>query len=316
MENIVRQIAQSKGYDDKLCNTLEKIISAAIMYYGEEYKDLILEVLSQTTITMCNSNENVYDVLNKLEAIKEDESIVSIQNIKMSAGVSTTIPQISYKDGEFVIDKLERHIVLAFGDIESKTQIRTLAHEFFHALKSYQNSHYIKDNIYYSRSGFIEIFEKLSLDENNNVIRTLIKEKNVGMEEGFNSLDDSIVTSIITKEEKRYESYKGPAIIAEEADDLLGHKSERIKAQLTGDIESYKELYNGTSNENLFEEQSSNLDELVKAEYDLQKNVFLYGSEKENDKQLLENIQNKRSYLVHECRNNIDKAQSAKIVQI
>ncbi len=314
MDDLIRRIGKSKGYDDKLCNTLEKIIPAAIMYYGEEYRDLILKVLEETTIYICKSNENVYDILNKKETIEEsEEKALDSQDIKISAGASSTIPRISYKDGKFSIDKLERHIVLAFGDIESEAQIRTLTHEFCHALKSYENSHYIKDDIYYSRSGFIEIFERLSLDENGKVVKTLISEKNVGMEEGFNALDDSIITSIITGKDKKFISYRGPSIIAEEADDLLGYKKERIKAQFIGDIESYKKLYNGSSNEDLFEELSTKLNELVKEEYELQKNIFLYGSDKEDDIKLLEAIQAKRSDLVHECRNNIDKAIESKV---
>lgn len=313
MNELIREIGKSKGYDDKLCNTLEKIIPAMIMHYGEEYRDLIFKVLEETTITMCKPSENVYDTLNKLETIEEDESIVGIQDVKIAAGVSSTIPRISCKDGEFSIDKLERHIVLAFGDIESKAQIRTLVHEFSHALKSYENSHYIKDDIYYSRSGFIEIFERLSLDENGKVVRTLISEKNVGMEEGFNSLDDSIITSIITGEDRKFESYRGPAVIAEEADCLLGYRNERIKAQLTGDIDTYKNIYNGSSSEDLFGEQSKNLDEVVKEEYKLFRNILLYGSDKEEDKKLLEEIQNRRAELVHVCRNNIDKAIESKV---
>ena len=288
MNELIREIGKSKGYDDKLCNTLEKIIPAMIMHYGEEYRDLIFKVLEETTITICKSNENVYEVLNKLETIEEDESIVGIQDVKIAAGVSSTIPRISCKDGEFSIDKLERHIVLAFGDIESKAQIRTLVHEFSHALKSYENSHYIKGDTYYSRSGFIEIFERLSLD-------------------------DSIITSIITGEDRKFESYRGPAVIAEEADCLLGYRNERIKAQLTGDIDTYKNIYNGSSSEDLFGEQSKNLDEVVKEEYRLFRNILLYGSDKEEDKKLLEEIQNRRAELVHECRNNIDKAIESKV---
>ena len=130
------------------------------------------------------------------------------------------------------------------------------------------------------------------------------------MEEGFNALDDSIITSIITGKDKKFISYRGPSIIA---DDLLGYKKERIKAQFIGDIESYKKLYNGSSNEDLFEELSTKLNELVKEEYELQKNIFLYGSDKKDDKELLEAIQTKRSDLVHECRNNIDKAIESKV---
>ena len=59
MDDLIRRIGKSKGYDDKLCNTLEKIIPAAIMYYGEEYRDLILKVLEEATIYICKSNENV-----------------------------------------------------------------------------------------------------------------------------------------------------------------------------------------------------------------------------------------------------------------
>lgn len=314
MNELIREIGKSKGYDDKLCNTLEKIIPAMIMHYGEEYRDLILKVLEETTIYICKSNENVYDILNKKETIEEsEEKALDSQDIKISAGASSTIPRISYKDGKFSIDKLERHIVLAFGDIESEAQIRTLTHEFCHALKSYENSHYIKDDIYYSRSGFIEIFERLSLDENGKVVKTLISEKNVGMEEGFNALDDSIITSIITGEDRKFESYRGPAVIAEEADCLLGYRNERIKAQLTGDIDTYKNIYNGSSSEDLFGEQSKNLDEVVKEEYRLFRNILLYGSDKEEDKKLLEEIQNRRAELVHECRNNIDKAIESKV---
>ena len=46
---------------------------------------------------------------------------------------------------------------------------------------------------------------------------------------------------------------------------------------------------------------------------ELQKNIFLYGSDKEDDIKLLEAIQTKRSDLVHECRNNIDKAIESKV---
>ena len=63
MDDLIRRIGKSKGYDDKLCNTLEKIIPAMIMHYGEEYRDLIFKVLEETTITMCKPSENVYDTL-------------------------------------------------------------------------------------------------------------------------------------------------------------------------------------------------------------------------------------------------------------
>lgn len=307
MGDYINEIAIKKGYSKSLCEALEKIVPACIMWLGEEYKDLVLEVVGNTTIYTCSEGENIYDALKKVDNI-ENEGIVKEEELKAASGVCSNIPQLSYKDGEFNLDRVERYIMLKRSDFSSESDLRTFAHEFLHALKSYKNAEYIKDDIFYSRSGFIESFYKLSVNESGNITKELIKESGVGMEEGANGLDEAEVMRIITGNKRTLEGYKVLSIIAEETDNLLGLKEARVKSELLGDISSYKEKFNGNNSEDIFTSLILQEDGLVELTYSLYKNM---GNEQES-KEI--GIKMKESF--NACRGCIDKALLEKGIQI
>lgn len=306
MVDYINEIGIKKGYSKSVCQALEKIVPACIMWLGEEYKDLILEVVENTTIYTCSERENIYDALKKVDNV-ENDGIVKEEELRMASGVCSNVPQFSYKDGKFNIDKVERYIMLKKSDFNSESDLRTFTHEFLHAVKAYKNAEYIKDDIFYSRSGFVESFYKLSVNESGDITKELIKESGVGAEEGANGLDEAEVMSIITGNEKTLEGYKILSVIAEEKDNLLGLKEERIKASLLGDISSYKEKFNGNG-EDIFTPLSHEEDELAKHIYSLYKNMA--------DESQREQIAAEMKESFNACRGYIDKALLERGIQI
>lgn len=315
MSNYIKKIALSKGYSEALLEALEKVIPSSILYYGQEYQDLILETLDNTNIYICNEDETVYDALSKVDEISDEETVKK-DDLLVASGVVSNVPEIIYKDEEYRIDYVSRYIILRNGDFEKESNIRTLVHEFSHALKSYKNSEYIKGDILYSRNGLIESFYKLSTDETGKVVKKLITEKRVGMEEGFNSLDEREIMNIITGKNTETDSYKALSVIAEESDNLLGLRAIRIKSQLSGNVDLYKSHFNGNSEKDIFEELALDEDKLVEASYEGFKNILLFASPNKEDQEKVKIINEKTKVSFEKCRSHIDEALAFRGIEI
>lgn len=94
------------------------------------------------------------------------------------------------------------------------------------------------------------------------------------------------------------------ADIADSIDSGLKLKKERLQAQFGANTNQFIDKYNSYSNTDCFKDLSYNVDELVKADYESMANIFLYLSEKEEDKEKIKNINNRKEmYYLNSIKN-------------
>lgn len=307
MNEFIDELVKQKEYSKELENTLRIILPAMVEYYGEEYEMLICEAISSCYICQCEKNENIYDVVKKYDnMISNENSVVNEGDLKRADGVNLSIPNITYKDGNHRIDSVTRIVALAsYAKLDTDFGKSTLIHKLGHLIKSYKNEYTIEGDIITSRSGFIETKEKLSISEDGSIVRSTISEKNVGLEEGINAYDEACILSIINNTEKKFRSYQLESTIIENLINLTGLRKEILESQFIGDTSIFIDKYNEGSDRDLFSELASTMDDSVKATYEALSNIFLYGSDKEEDKLKVQEINDKRRNIANIAYNNI-----------
>ncbi len=304
MNEFIDNLVKNKNYSEELARTLKEILPTMIYYYGTEYLNYFCEVLSNSTIHICSDGETIFDFINSVDNnVNNDQSFVQEKELRMASGVCSAVPTISYNDGKYTLDNVSYYVGIANCSLESDYGKRTLIHELSHLFKAYKDTFRIDKDICYERSGFIEITSKLSYS-NGNVIQTVIEEKNVGLEEGFNANDEAEIASIMTSSAKENSGYSLEADIADSIDSGLKLKKERLQAQFGANTNQFIDKYNSYSNTDCFKDLSYNVDELVKADYESMANIFLYLSEKEEDKEKIKNINNRKEmYYLNSIKN-------------
>ena len=65
MENYLQNLKQKYNYDNKLIETLRKIIPAFIEYYGPEYEQIILDAIESCNIHIQGEKENYKEYLSE-----------------------------------------------------------------------------------------------------------------------------------------------------------------------------------------------------------------------------------------------------------
>lgn len=194
----IEEIINKYQYNKDLADFIRQVYSEFIIYLGSEYEPIIYEALLNTEIVNC---DNIYTCLKARGMLEnqEGESLVSEADLKRATGVYNSYPDIIYdfQSNQFKIQDVKRVVAVCNLDL-SKDYIKgALIHELGHLVKSFYQEFTIEGNILTTRSGLIETKEELTY-VNGRVIRKVISEKGVGLEEGLNSnLEEDISKRIV-----------------------------------------------------------------------------------------------------------------------
>lgn len=310
MENFIVQLSQTKGYSDELKSFLLEIIPTMVSYYGEEYEMIIMEALVSSDIYQCNSGETIYDVCKKYSKESDESEFVDDAIQKKAVGVYFSEPDIIYTDGGYKLENVRRVVAICnSAKLTEPFGKRTLIHELGHLIKSYNNEFIIEGDRLFERSGIITREYSLSVDEAGNVKRTLIHEKNVGLEEGINSYDEANIYSIYSEQERKYIGYATEAFFAENLSENLGLRKEILESQFVGDIQIIKSKYNNNLQTDEFDSLCMLVDDSVKLEYEMYNNMFLCISDKKEDKDKWESIIESKNQVAISAVENMNNAK-------
>lgn len=183
-EDIVRKY----NYSRELAEFLKQIYDEFVREFGKEVELIIYEAFLNTLVVSC---DNIYLYLKSRGLLDNQvgDSLVSEGELRMATGVYHSYPIIQYNEDkkEYMIVDVVRVVAINNLDL-SKNYIKgALIHELGHMVKAFYKEFSIEGNILTTRSGLIETKEELSY-ENNCVIRRLVSEKSVGLEEGLNAV--------------------------------------------------------------------------------------------------------------------------------
>lgn len=273
------ELQKKYGYSDDFAETIVLVGEAVVDELGEEYEDIAFEAISNTRFEKCRPavmepgsyvpSESAYDVLVRTDMYDDIEgTILTDKDLKRTIGVNTAIPRISFDGTDYHIDRVDRIVVsssnTSLSDINS---ISILAHEMLHAVKSYVGQFKINGDILTERTDIGHIEYKLSVDENNNVKRSLISEIGNGLSEALNSYDELhlMQTSFDSNHEVYAYRYQQP--VGAFLKDMMGLRDLIVRAQMTGNEEELKRVID----ENMscgYEEFLRLMDDSAKLEYD------------------------------------------------
>ncbi len=272
------EIKQKYSYDDDLAETIAMTAESLIDYFGVEYESLILEAISSCKYVIAKKEkeidgklspvfENVYDVLKRENMILDIKgTTISDGDLKRASGVYTSVPKLSFTDGKYNIDKIDRIIVLgSHFNKDNPASLGLIAHETMHMIKSYINEFTIDGDKLVERRGLGKTEYKLT-NSNDGINLSLEKETGVGIEEGLNSYDE--LKLVRTAYDSNYETY-GYAyqrVVAGILIDNINLDEYIKKAQLTGNTEELKNIFD----ENIlggYDEFIRDLDSTVELEY-------------------------------------------------
>lgn len=229
-----KKIVEKYNYSSEFSLFLEQVYRELINYYGNE--ELVFNALYNTKIV---SVLNVYNYLKDNNLLDSNNTMVQDGDLKRSSGVYQSIPQLSYSNGNFRVDDIERVVAVVDFDLNDSSKKATLIHELCHLIKSYYNEYTIVDNKLITRSGLIESTYELKID-NGIVTKELIKEDGVGLEEGLTSVvEEEISRNIILKEYKS-SGYGVVNVIARNLLEIPNISNVIINAELYHD---YKEIF-------------------------------------------------------------------------
>ena len=296
----VEKIIEKFRYNEKLANKLRNIVPGIVEYYGKENEELIINTLLNDEIYITNSNENIYDLIKKLDKsdinFVEDGMTVSDSDLKRASGVSSSIPYISIdENGNAMLDKVNRFIAFrGLYDLNEEVIISdsTLIHEICHSIKSYNNECTLEDNVLTMRSGLIQtkynvknIYDKVYCE--------LVEDKNVGIEEGVNEYDTRNICDIL-KIQNSLGGYAFESQVAKGIMEDLQLKDKILAAQFYPETINIEEEYNKVfkDNSNHFSAMNSKFDQVVKKGYDMFANMLNLEEWKKNNFLELQTLQN------------------------
>jgi len=188
------KIVQKFSYYPIFSKFLKEVYLELVNYFGNE--QIVFDALYNTKII---NVDNVYDYLKDNDLLDNDEYLVKEGDMKRSSGVCQSVPEISYdpNTNTYQITNVKRCVAVVNLNLTKTHSKATLIHELCHLVKSYSNEYTIDGNILTSHSGLIECQYELIYD-GTKVVKKLIKEIGVGLEEGLNSvLEEDITRNIV-----------------------------------------------------------------------------------------------------------------------
>lgn len=191
------KIIEKYNYGEKLGNLLKQIYEEFVLYFGVEQDSIIYEAFLNCEIIV---GENCYEALKKRNLLSENTNeLVNEGDLKRASGVYSSMPliKVNEKNNEFVLEDIKRIVCISSDNLDLEYVLSCLIHELSHLVKSYYKEYSLENNILIERSGLIERYYNLSKSAGE-IKKDFIKEKGVGLEEGFTSvLEEDIAKRIV-----------------------------------------------------------------------------------------------------------------------
>lgn len=258
------EITKKYNYDSNLAGFLYQIYNELIDSLGKEFEPIIYEAFLNTEIVNCN---NTYDCLLERGILENDEgSIVSNSDLKRASGIYKRIPLISYDEqsGKFEIVATKGIIAISNLDLDKEYKKGAIVHEIGHMVKGYYQEFSIEGNILITRNGLIEIKEELSF-VNGKIVKKVISEKGVGLEEGLNSMLELSIAKKIVNPKYHISGYGLVASIAQNFLDDSELRKMILNAQMLKDKNKFIKAFD----EYFMEGSYETLEEIVDRLYQL-----------------------------------------------
>ncbi len=283
----IKQIIKKYNYPEDLANFLTIVYANFLKYFGEDKEDIIYEALNNTEIVL---GDNIYETLNKRGLIDnvEGDSLVNEDDLKRAVGIYQSVPDIKYnlKTNTFEINSIKRLIAINAPDLSSNYSKSTLVHELGHLIKSYFKEYTIEENKLKSRNGLISREWQLTIKDGK-IIKKLIKEEGIGLEEGLNTvLEEDIIRQII---DANYQA-TGYGVISSVARNIIKTSDIAIpmlNSQILNDKESIINIFEDIS-PNLYNNLECLMDKLYKLSLKMFSEIFDPEKMQETSKQIKE----------------------------
>ncbi len=240
------EIQNKYNYDEKIITALEKIVPKVVSYYGLKYRTLIEEALLNCLIIYCNSKETINIVISREKQIdiKKDKSLIG-NDLSSLGGVYYSYPIIGYDTNinSYVINGIKRYIIISHThNLDSAMGIAVLTHNICHLIKSYMKEYKLVNNTLIRRSGLS--FEQYLIEtKDTGIVIDLLKDENIGLEEGINSYDEEEIVKMVLDDNYETFDYKNTKYIGLCLKDRLNLKNVINKAEIDGDVSLFVQKY-------------------------------------------------------------------------
>ena len=201
MEMYIEQLKTKFGYSEELLKFLEKLIPSLIMYYGEEYKELILTALFNCEIHLQDKNEDSKTYLNQYFGVNEEWKMPRLGGAFYHNRISINDNKISAKPIIYV-KRMYSSQYIPF-DFNNDKNVNTLVHEICHLIKGYGKTKSVDGRIIDSSGLMKDVY---SYSDGNDV--KLEKSENVGIEEAINEVDTFRIMELMTGRKQEINGYK------------------------------------------------------------------------------------------------------------
>jgi len=142
MEEFLKNLKITKGYDDQLLDIISNIIMAYNEVLGDENMPNVLQAINNVQIIL-------YDDVQQASSILSHYFNNGKKYIVGSQGTGT-----GFTEDEYILDEngnIRQYLVIGLD--KNSIKIQTLIHELCHAISSIKGE-FVKDNILYTNSGF------------------------------------------------------------------------------------------------------------------------------------------------------------------
>ena len=184
MSDYLLKLKNKFGYSDELLDLLSKLIPNLIIYYGEDYRDIIFNCLLDCEIHIQDKDEDPKNYLEDYFGVSMNWEIITLANAFFHN-------EIKYKDNKVISKKIIYLMTTLMGkyipfDLNNDESVKTLIHEICHLIKGYGKLKLESGKIIDSTGLMKKIY---SFDLSGDVV--LEKEEMVGIEETLND-DDTL----------------------------------------------------------------------------------------------------------------------------
>lgn len=246
------ELVQKFGYEESLAQDIALMAESIADYYGSEYEDTVLDAVASTKVVVVDTYKNgiretVQDVLERegmAEEVKGDEkdSLVGVRGVD---GVYRERPNISYNDGEYHVDSVDKIAVINSSYTpDSPYFLGKLAGELLKATKSQLCAYEIDGSTLIVRQGLSVRTEKLS-HKGAEVSRKLVSEVGTGLEAGINNYDKLSLIRDSYYSDYDLDGHMSTTLVGGNVLDLLKLRDMVRVAQITKDTTSLKEVFDG-----------------------------------------------------------------------
>lgn len=212
------EIIKKYNYDEEFSKFLYQVYIELVNYYGNE--NIIYDAFLNTEI---KNVKDIYEYLKENDML-EDNNIVTENDLKRSSGIYASKPIIKQANNKYEIIDTKKIVLVKNFNINDTNKKAVLIHELCHMVKSYEDEYIIINDLLINRSGIIERHYKLT-SENGKVNKDIIREKGVGLEEGFTTLAEEHITRHIVDINYHQSGYASVYVLAKT---LLNYINESI----------------------------------------------------------------------------------------